>query len=178
MAIAVGGFLIIMAVMFWRRRYAMVSIIKCRADHFRQVKNQWNRFRPSALPFNNNQNNNGPTDYGYNQQGGSYNPYANNPPPPNQTNSSWSTNPYGRNPSQPAQVYQPSTAGQYGRYGNKEAGPETGESHEHGYEWAQARENERLEREQSGAAAPPGYDVSAQNTGSYAPPPGPPPAKA
>jgi hypothetical protein len=37
-----------------------------------------------------------------------------------------------------------------------------GEDHEHGYEWAQAREQERLERERMGAEAPPpGYDVSA-----------------
>jgi hypothetical protein len=84
-------------------------------------------------------------------------------------------------------------AGQYGVNADKNG---SGGDHEHGYEWEQAREQERLEREQNGQA-PPGYDVAnsgellspacgieltiaAQNTGTgsgYAPPPGPPPAK-
>ncbi|KAK1924837.1 hypothetical protein DB88DRAFT_487039 [Papiliotrema laurentii] len=138
----------------------------------RQIRNQFAKHRPPGLPFTNN--NQDPS-----------NPYANNPPPPapgtyagqgNSTN--WSQNSYGNNPPPPEQTYQPSMAGQYGVNADKNG---SGGDHEHGYEWEQAREQERLEREQNGQA-PPGYDVanSAQNTGTgsgYAPPPGPPPAK-
>jgi len=42
-------------------------------------------------------------------------------------------------------------AGQYGG-----AKPMTGDEQEHGYEWEQAREEERMARGQ----APPGYDVT------------------
>jgi hypothetical protein len=81
-----------------------------------------------------------------------------------------------------------------GQYRNEDT---TGGDHEHGYEWQQAREAERLEREaaQGTGAAPPAYDPTSvlksysQNsavadssdvgTGSggkaYAPPSGPPP---
>lgn len=59
-------------------------------------------------------------------------------------------------------------AGQYGaNRGESDMNvnkPETfGEAdHEHGYEWQQAREAERMERQQGqGTDAPPGYDVSA-----------------
>ena len=72
-------------------------------------------------------------------------------------------------------------AGQYGRYGNRDKPADSnGEDHEHGYEWQQARDQERMEREQRmNDTAPPGYDVSAQKTGTtaYAPPTGPPPTK-
>jgi hypothetical protein len=51
-------------------------------------------------------------------------------------------------------------AGQY--TGNKPARSDDG-AHEHGYEWEQAREAERLERE-SGGNAPPGYDVSSSQS--------------
>lgn len=92
-------------------------------------------------------------------------------------------NPYGSNPAPPPQAYQPSMAGQYGSYQGQ---TQDAESHEHGYEWEQARQEEEERRKQEGQTSdipPPGYDVatSAQNTGSnaatYAPPPGPPPGK-
>lgn len=59
-----------------------------------------------------------------------------------------------------------------GAYGNRDASKENGNGnlesggdHEHGYEWAQAREAERLERDQSGTAAPPpGYEVSSSES--------------
>lgn len=52
-------------------------------------------------------------------------------------------------------------AGQYtGNTNTKAAGSDNG-AHEHGYEWEQAREAERLEREQAaGGHGPPGYDAS------------------
>lgn len=81
-----------------------------------------------------------------------------------------------------------------GQYRNEDT---TGGDHEHGYEWQQAREQERLEREaaQGTGAAPPAYDPTSEfflpyegsvvadsedvGTGGgnkgYAPPPGPPP---
>jgi len=112
----------------------------------RNLKNQWAKHRPPTLPFVSNNNNNN----------ASSNPYANNPPPPSNTN--WNDNSYGNNPPPPPQTYQPSSAGQYGQQ-PKETRGET--EHEHGYEWQQAREAERLEREQANGAAPPGYDVAA-----------------
>ena len=129
-----------------------------RAD-IRNIRNQWSKHAPPALPFTNNNNNNNST-----------NPYANNPPPPTggggQTN--WNSNPYGSNPPPPAQTYQPSNAGYYGA-GNREGqadkvnggGAAAQNEHEHGYEWEQAREAERLERERENGPAPPGYDVAA-----------------
>ena len=141
----------------------------------RNLKNQWAKHRPPTLPFSNNNT--------------SSNPYANNPPPPNNTN--WNDNSYGNNPPPPPQTYQPATAGQYGAQPKE---TRTEGDHEHGYEWQQAREAERLEREGANATQPPGYDVAAsrayhrgsldftltteQNTGNatgYAPPPGAPP---
>lgn len=139
-----------------------------------QLKSQWAKYRPPALPT----------------QGGPSGPYANNPPPPQgyygQQSSFNGPNPYGNNPPPPPQTYQPSMAGMYGNntgntgnVGRNDTGTTVdisgkngngynaypgggGEDHEHGYEWAQAREQERLERERMGAEAPPpGYDVSA-----------------
>ncbi|WWD01346.1 hypothetical protein V866_008289 [Kwoniella sp. B9012] len=143
----------------------------------KQLRNQFSKYRPPALPYNNNDQN-------------AQNPYVNNPPPPQGQwgqgqsyygNSNYNGNPYGNNPTAPAQAYQPSMAGQYQARNSNE------NEHEHGYEWEQAREAERLEREQAqaanGANAPPGYEVatSPQNTGAtntnYQPPAGPPPAK-
>ncbi|KAK4686668.1 hypothetical protein P7C73_g3456, partial [Tremellales sp. Uapishka_1] len=122
----------------------------------RRIQQQWSKYRPS------------PNDA---------NPYANNPPPPetatvNNNGSNYSGNPYGNNPPPPQATYQPSMAGNYGNSGNP---PE--QNHEHGYEWEQAREEERLAREGSGAneEAPPGYNVAASGKPSYAPPPGAPP---
>jgi hypothetical protein len=99
-------------------------------------------------------------------------------------------------------------AGQYGASAQPKAShagvgatnPVSNMEHEHGYEWEQAREQERLERESAGAGnpPPPGYDVAASkcaslyfelvakcmlaanNTGAthYAPPAGPPPGAA
>jgi hypothetical protein len=124
--------------------------------HLSQIRNQFSKYQPPTLPFHSNGNNNNST-----------NPYANNPPPPNGSQTNWSNNPYGNNPPPPAQTYQPSSAGQYGgqngsRNGDKVNGngaTATEGEHEHSYEWQQAREAERLERENG--AAPPGYDVAA-----------------
>lgn len=160
--------------------------------YVRQIRHQFSKHTPPTLPFVNNNNGN--------------NPYASNPPPPTQQTGSyygqnpsqtnWNNNQYGQNPPPPSTTYQPSMSGQYGAGANNTATSD----HEHGYEWEQAREAERLEREQgSGAAAPPGYDVAAcesqrtyskpnhanprltaQNkpgNANYAPPTGPPPAK-
>lgn len=149
----------------------------------KQLQKQFSKYRPPALPYA--QSGNAPAaGYTYGQGN---NPYANNPPPP-ATNSSFAGgNPYGSNPPPPAATYQPSMAGQYGkeaRTGTEANNINNGE-HEHGYEWEQAREAERLERE-GGGAAPPGYDVTTQTpvvTGTpqtsnhYAPPPGAPPTK-
>ncbi|WWC61042.1 uncharacterized protein I303_103620 [Kwoniella dejecticola CBS 10117] len=152
----------------------------------KQLRNQFSKYRPPALPYSNNNN----------QQG--QNPYVNNPPPPQgyqgqaqsyYGNSNFNGNPYGNNPQPPQQAFQPSMAGQYQSRNDTGVGANNAggaDDHEHGYEWAQAREAERLEREQAaaeGGKAPPGYDVatSAQNTGSnnstYQPPAGPPPGK-
>ncbi|GFZ45599.1 hypothetical protein JCM24511_03327 [Saitozyma sp. JCM 24511] len=161
-AVAAGVLLLFAFIAFWRRR---------------QLKSQWAKYRPPALPT----------------QGGPSGPYANNPPPPQgyygQQSSFNGPNPYGNNPPPPPQTYQPSMAGMYGNntgntgnVGRNDTGTTVdisgkngngydaypgggGEDHEHGYEWAQAREQERLERERMGAEAPPpGYDVSATQT--------------
>ncbi|KAL7419396.1 hypothetical protein Q5752_006234 [Cryptotrichosporon argae] len=180
--VAVGVLLLVSLCSYWRRR----------ADDC-NLKRAYAHFRPPAQ--------------------GSDNPYANNPPPP-QNYSAYQSNPYGNNPPPPAQSYYPGQS----QYGNGNAfqtykgaqdgqqphntgasgatgitgltGVQTGATaagaadHEHGYEWEQARENERLERERAGAGAevpPPGYDVATthatDSTGQYAPPPGPPPGK-
>ena len=128
----------------------------------RQLRKQFSKYRPPALPFTNG--------------GSQTNPYASNPPPPpaqpgsyyNQS-SNWNKNQYGQNPSAPANVYQPSMAGAYGNNTPGVVSPGTkqngNDDHEHGYEWAQAREAERLEREQAGTGAPPpGYEVSSSQS--------------
>jgi hypothetical protein len=51
-------------------------------------------------------------------------------------------------------------AGQY-QTGNA-TGNGGADDHEHGYEWQQAREQERLERESAHAAAPPAYDPTSK----------------
>jgi hypothetical protein len=56
-------------------------------------------------------------------------------------------------------------AGQYGnRDQNGNEASATGDDHEHGYEWQQAREQERLDREAAagGTAAPPAYDPTSK----------------
>ncbi|WWC69379.1 uncharacterized protein I206_103318 [Kwoniella pini CBS 10737] len=162
----------------------VVAFALCGYMRRKQLRNQFSKYKPPALPYSNDQ-----------QQG--QNPYVNNPPPPTggyqgqsqsyYGNSNFNGNPYGNNPQPPQQTFQPSMAGQYQSRNDTGTTPNVGtEDHEHGYEWAQAREAERLEREQAGAEggkAPPGYDVatSTQNTGNahstYQPPAGPPPGK-
>ena len=118
--------------------------------YIRSLQRQFAKYRPPVLPTNNLETNQ----------------YANNPPPPSQgypnTESQWQNNQYGTNPPPPAQTYQPSMAGNYGgglkesRTGSGVNGlPASQGEHEHGYEWEQAREEERLAKGQ----APPGYDV-------------------
>ncbi|ORX39965.1 hypothetical protein BD324DRAFT_615701 [Kockovaella imperatae] len=168
--IAVGVLLLFALCSYWRRK---------------QLRRQFNKYRPPTLPFTNNNNSN---------NNNSSNPYANNPPPPAQAGSyyangnqgsNWQNNQYGNNPPPPANVYQPSMAGAYGS-GAKEMSSTGGrvttpaaQGHEHGYEWEQAREAERQEREQANVQSPPGYDVASNTTGSthYAPPSGPPPKR-
>lgn len=133
----------------------------------RQLRSQWSKYRPPALPTQNQSGNYNPS-----------NPYANNPPPPQNAaaysygNSQWENN---NNVQAPPATYQPSMAGQYTGAGNgtgyKEVNAQgtgvtgMGSEHEHGYEWEQAREAERLEREQQqqgGGAPPPGYNVNGE----------------
>lgn len=160
----------------------------------RQLKSQWAKYRPPALPYNNNnQTQGGQPQYGQYQYGQS-NSYANNPPPPSNFGRQYESQ--NGLPQQPPQTYQPSMAGQYG-FGQRDGVGKTNgaaaatEDHEHGYEWAQAREQERIEREQAeaGGAAPPGYEVASASSPSqtggradrpdqtFAPPAGPPPGK-
>lgn len=166
----------------------------------RSLQKNFARYRPPALPYaqNNGGGNMGPgggPGYSYGQGN---NPYANNPPPPmgyqGQQPSSWSSNnnAYGAGVSAPQATYQPDGARGDGKNVGAGAGAGAGvDGHEHGYEWEQAREAERLERmQQQGGAAPPGYDVSVGNQNpvvsgtsrpgndGFAPPPGPPPNKA
>jgi hypothetical protein len=115
----------------------------------RSLQKNFSKYRPPALPYAQNtggyQNNAGYSyGQGNNPYGQNQNPYANNPPPPQ---SSFANNQYGSGPAQPDATYQPGVT-------RSEAGKNE-QSHEHGYEWEQAREAERLEREQQG---PPGYD--------------------
>jgi hypothetical protein len=138
--------------------------------HLSKLQRQFAKYRPPALPVQNQ-----------NQYG--QNPYANNPPPPQDYHGQSSfqgANPYGANPPPPAQTYQPSVASAYGGGGFGVNRDDTGTTmnktgqngqgngvteHEHGYEWAQAREQERLERERAGAEAPPpGYDVTSSKS--------------
>ncbi|WWD16002.1 hypothetical protein CI109_100426 [Kwoniella shandongensis] len=164
LGIAAGVILLFSLCGYWRRK---------------QLRNQFSKYRPPALPYTGPET--GTTGA---------NPYANNPPPPvtqgSYNNSSYASNPYGSNPAPPPQTYQPSMAGQYTGTG---AGNHESAEHEHGYEWEQAREAERLAQQggQGGVIenGPPGYDIatSTHNTGStnnthYTPPPGPPPGKA
>lgn len=108
----------------------------------------------------------GPGGPGYSYGQGN-NPYAANPPPPmgyqGQQDSSWNNNSYGGGVSSPAATYQPG-----GNRGDGKVGATGGQNdHEHGYEWEQAREAERLERmqqQQESGPAPPGYDVSVGNS--------------
>jgi len=151
--IAVGVLLLLAACMYWRRR---------------NLRNRWSKFRPPALPTQNE--------------------YASNPPPPantgasgqyqgggygyndgqNQNASSWNNNPYGSQPPAPANTYQPSMSGQYGGYQREvtENGAGMGKENatgQNGYK--------------PSAEAPPGYDVTSNTASStsYAPPPGAPP---
>jgi hypothetical protein len=83
-----------------------------------------------------------------------------------------------------------------GQYGQNNAQPASGatENHEHGYEWEQAREEERRAREEAQASetvSPPGYNVASgefweqcgdvkliySGNQGFAPPPGAPPGK-
>ncbi|ORY27180.1 hypothetical protein BCR39DRAFT_538823 [Naematelia encephala] len=150
--VAAGVLLLFLLCGYWRRR---------------NLRNQWAKYKPPALPYHNNETT-------------TTNPYGSNPPPPPQSN--FSSNQYGSNPPPPPQTYQPSMAGQYSSTGvnTYKTGATGVGAHEHGYEWEQAREQERLEREQGNAndIPPPGYDVAAQPArpaAHYAPPPGPPP---
>ncbi|CAD6583916.1 MAG: hypothetical protein TREMPRED_003677 [Tremellales sp. Tagirdzhanova-0007] len=151
----------------------------------RKLRQQFAKFRPPALPFANNNNN----------QENPSNPYANNPPPPqtepyyvnqnqnqNQNmgqNANWGNNQYGNNTPAPAKTYQPSMAGQYtgSRNDVNNGGGQGQGEQEQGYEWEQAREEERLARNQG--LSPPGYDLSArpnqEDSSAYVPPPGQPP---
>jgi len=156
--VAVGVLLLFLLCGMWRRK---------------QLRAQWAKHRPPVLPVQ-----------GQGQgQNGEYNPYANNPPPPSNTqaygNSSWNNT----NVAAPPATYQPSMAGQY--TGNTNA---NNNEHEHGYEWEQAREAERLEREAAAGGAgagagtgpgvpPPGYNTTVDPTNGYAPPSGAPPTK-
>ncbi|WVQ78350.1 hypothetical protein IAT38_000435 [Cryptococcus sp. DSM 104549] len=152
LGVAAGVILLFSICGFWRRR---------------QLKSQFSKYRPPALPFHGQQQN---------QQ------YSQNPPPPQ---AGWNNNPYGSNPAPPPQTYQPSMAGQYTGASQQQGQ----QGHEHGYEWEQARQAEQEAQANGGAGGaqgPPGYDIatSAQNTGTsnngsqYQPPPGPPPGKA
>jgi hypothetical protein len=80
-----------------------------------------------------------------------------------QQDSSWNNSTYAGGVSSPAATYQPG-----GNRGDGKIGTATGgqNDHEHGYEWEQAREAERLERmqQQGSGPAPPGYDVSVGNS--------------
>jgi hypothetical protein len=108
----------------------------------RQIRRQFSKYTPPALPVSNNNT--------------SSNPYANNPPPP----SNYTNNQYGSNPPPPPNTYQPSMAGQYAtKAQNPNTVVQSENQHEHGYEWEQAREQERLERE-GAEAPPPGYNMS------------------
>lgn len=124
----------------------------------RQLQKQFSKYRPPALPYAQT----GATGQSYTYGQGN-NPYANNPPPPT---SFGGDNQYGSNPPPPPATYQPSMAGQYGNKEARNTGTSgmNGDQHQHGYEWEQAREAERLEREQNGGNAPPGYDVSTAAT--------------
>ncbi|TYJ56637.1 hypothetical protein B9479_002567 [Cryptococcus floricola] len=145
--IAAGVLLLFSLCGFWRRR---------------QLRSQFSKYKPPALPYN-----------GQQQDPQGQNPYQNNPPPP-----TWNNNA----PAPPPATYQPGSAGAYG------ASTTGAEGHEHGYEWEQARQQEEEERRNKTSGtnepAPPGYDIatSTHNTGNagtttYAPPAGPPPGK-
>ena len=77
-------------------------------------------------------------------------------------NANWGNNQYGNNTPAPAKTYQPSMAGQYtgSRNDVNNGGGQGQGEQEQGYEWEQAREEERLARNQG--LSPPGYDLSAR----------------
>lgn len=149
--------------------FSLFRFLATRMEHkltIRQLQKQFSKYRPPALPYA--QSNTGGTGTGYSYGQGN-NPYSSNPPPP-QNSSFNGGNPYGFNPPPPPATYQPSMAGQY--TGASKTGTAAGSdnAHEHGYEWEQAREAERLEREQqAGGHAPPGYDVSNTQSESKSP---------
>lgn len=153
----------------------------------RALRKRFQHFKPPPLPYNHNGNQPGP-DQGYN-------PYVNNPPPP-QSNFH-QANSYNGGVQSPPATYQPSMAGQYGHQQSYRGGNDSGNNdHEHGYEWEQAREQERLDRQNAQGTAPPAYDPTSKcpltvpspdvaahlvdmpvGGKSYAPPSGPPPGK-
>jgi hypothetical protein len=116
----------------------------------RQLQKRFAHHKPPPLPYA--QTGQQP---GYNPYTNGGNDYSNNPPPPSQPpqSSFQQTNSYG--PQTPAATYQPSQANNYRA--------EQGE--QHGYEWEQAREQERLEREAAAGGsgnAPPAYDPTSK----------------
>ncbi len=155
--------------------------------------NAWrkhNAQQGAALPQYQNQQQGYPNQTGNNAQ--TYGYYGNNAPPAMQQHPSQASGaggyapppgppPMGHNASawsgtggvkQPQSAYNPTSAG-----ATSGAGSGSGDVGEHGYEWEQARENERLEREAVNARGeglggnmppPPGYDVAAQSTGGSA----------
>jgi hypothetical protein len=116
----------------------------------RQLQKRFAHHKPPPLPYAQTGQQPGYNPY-TNGNGG--NDYSNNPPPPSQPPQSTfqQTNSYG--PQTPAATYQPSQANNY----------RAEEGEQHGYEWEQAREAERLEREgASGGNAPPAYDPTSK----------------
>jgi hypothetical protein len=116
----------------------------------RQLQKRFAHHKPPPLPYAQTGQQPGYNPY-TNGNGG--NDYSNNPPPPSQPpqSSFQQTNSYG--PQTPAATYQPSQANNY----------RAEEGEQHGYEWEQAREAERLEREgASGGNAPPAYDPTSK----------------
>jgi hypothetical protein len=115
----------------------------------RQLQRRFAHHKPPPLPYA--QNGQQP---GYNPYTNGGNDYSNNPPPPSQPQSTFQqTNSYG--PQTPAATYQPSQANNY----------RAEEGEQHGYEWEQAREAERLEREAAAGGsgnAPPAYDPTSK----------------
>jgi hypothetical protein len=117
----------------------------------RQLQKRFAHHKPPPLPYA--QTGQQP---GYNPYTNGGNDYSNNPPPPSQPpqSSFQQTNSYG--PQTPAATYQPSQANNYNARTEEDG---------QGYEWEQAREQERLEREAAaggGGNAPPAYDPTSK----------------